>query len=214
MTDEFPRGATSTTKVGCRSYVHSEPPRHKGPKSQGCLSLALLSWSWFRLKRPCLPIGATWCSARRPSLSIFLATAASPAATTAAAASASTPPFQLLMLRRVAAAADVILVVVQWGGQGINSRAGGHPLLDALSIFCMSAAAVAAEKGAVQPQVPAVLFIISAANAELAVLSLPRVAILFLGGGNVGREGGVESDSATNSAGERLRSEPAGACGL
>ena len=118
------------------------------------------------------------------------------------------------MLRRVAAAADVILVVVQWGGQGINSRAGGHPLLDALSIFCMSAAAVAAEKGAVQPQVPAVLFIISAANAELAVLSLPRVAILFLGGGNMGREGGVESDSATNSAGERLRSEPAGACGL
>jgi hypothetical protein len=145
---------------------------------------------------------------------IFLATAASPAATTAAAASASTPPFQLLVLRRVAAAADVILVVVQWGGQGINSRAGGHPLLDALSIFCMSAAAVAAEKGAVQPQVPAVLFIISAANAELAVLSLPRVTILFLGGGNMGREGGVESDSATNSAGERLRSEPAGACGL
>jgi hypothetical protein len=100
------------------------------------------------------------------------------------------------------------------GGQGLNSRAGGHPLLDALSIFCMSAAAVAAEKGAVQPQVPAVLFIISTANAELAVLSLPRVAILFLGGGNVGREGGAESDSATNSAGERLRSEPAGACGL
>ena len=105
-------------------------------------------------QRPRLPIGATLCSARRPSLSIFLATAASPATTTAAAASASTPPFQLLVLRRVAAAADVILVVVQWGGQGINSRAGGHPLLDALSIFCMSAAAVAAEKGAVQPQSP------------------------------------------------------------
>ena len=62
--------------------------------------------------------------------------------------------------------------------------------MDALSIFCMSAAAVAAEKGAVQPQVPAVLFIISAANAELAVLSLPCVTILFLGGGNMGREVG------------------------
>ena len=38
MTDEFPRGATSTTKVGCRSYVHSEPPRRKGSKSQDFLS--------------------------------------------------------------------------------------------------------------------------------------------------------------------------------
>ena len=38
--------------------------------------------------------------------------------------------------------------------------------------------------------VPAVLFIISSANAELAVLSLPRVTILFLGGGNMGREVG------------------------
>ena len=214
MTGEFPRGATSTTKVGCRSYVHSEPPRRKGLKISGLLVSRPTAMELIPPQRPRLPIGATLCSARRPPLSIFLATAASPAATTAAAASASTPPFQLLVLRRVAAAADVILVVVQWGGQGINSRAGGHPLLDALSIFCMSAAAVAAEKGAVQPQVPAVLFIISAANAELAVLSLPRVAILFLGGGNMGREGGVESDSATNSAGERLRSEPAGACGL
>jgi len=214
MTGEFPRGATSTTKVGCRSYVHSEPPRRKGLKISGLLVSRPTAVELMPPQRPRLPIGATLCSARRPSLSIFLATAASPAATTAAAVSASTPPFQLLVLRRVATAADVILVVVQWGGQGINSRAGGHPLLDALSIFCMSAAAVAAEKGAVQPQVPAVLFIISAANAELAVLSLPRVAILFLGGGNMGREGGVESDSATNSAGERLRSEPAGACGL
>ena len=215
MTGEFPRGATSTTKVGCRSYVHSEPPRRKGLKISGLLVSRPTAVELMPPQRPRLPIGATLCSARRPSLSIFLAAAASPAATTAAAAGASTPPFRLLVLRRVAAAADVILVVVQWGGgQGLNSRAGGHPLLDALSIFCMSAAAVAAEKGAVQPQVPAVLFIISAANAELAVLSLPRVAILFLGGGNMGREGGVESDSATNSAGERLRSEPAGACGL
>ena len=55
MTDELRRGATSTTKVGCRSYVHSEPPRHRGPKSQGCLPLALLSWSWFRLKAPACP---------------------------------------------------------------------------------------------------------------------------------------------------------------
>ena len=190
MTGEFPRGATSTTKVGCRSYVHSEPPRRKGLKISGLLVSRPTAVELMPPQRPRLPIGATLCSARRPSLSIFLATAASPAATTAAAASASTPPFQLLVLRRIAAAADVILVVVQWGGQGINSRAGGHPLLDALSIFCMSAAAVAAEKGAVQPQVPAVLFIISSANAELAVLSLPRVTILFLGGGNMGREVG------------------------
>ena len=45
MTNELQRGATSTTKVGWRSYVYSEPPRHKGPKSQDCLSLALLSWA-------------------------------------------------------------------------------------------------------------------------------------------------------------------------
>ena len=55
MTDKFPRGAASTTKVGCRSYVHSEPPRHKGPKCQDWLSLALLLWSWFRLNAPACP---------------------------------------------------------------------------------------------------------------------------------------------------------------
>ena len=118
MTDEFPRGAASTTQVGCRSYVHSEPPRRKGLKISGLLVSRPTAVELMPPQRPRLPIGATLCSARRPPLSIFLATAASPAATTAAAASASTPPFQLLMLRRVAAAADVILVVVQWGGAG------------------------------------------------------------------------------------------------
>ena len=66
---------------------------------------------------------------------------------------------------------------------------GGHPLLEALSIFCMFAA-VAVVKYAVQPQAPAAVFIISSADAELAVLSLPRVTILFLGGGSMGREVG------------------------
>ena len=61
--------------------------------------------------------------------------------------------------------------------------------MEALSIFCMFAA-VAAVKYAVQPQTPAVVFTISSADAELAVLSLPRVTILFLGGGSMGREVG------------------------
>ena len=52
MTDEFPRGATSTTKVGCRSYVHSEPPCRKGSKYQDCLSLALLNFAVPRLEGP------------------------------------------------------------------------------------------------------------------------------------------------------------------
>ena len=64
-------------------------------------------------------------AAARVSIAVAIATAAA----TAAAASASTHPFQLLVLRRVAAAA----VVVRWGGQGICSRTGGHPLLEALS---------------------------------------------------------------------------------
>ena len=191
MTDELRRGVTSTTKVGCRSYVHSEPPRRKGLKISGLLVSRPTAVELMPPQRPRLPIGATLCSARRPSLSIFLATAASPATTTTAAASASTPPFQLLVLCASPPPPTSSSSSSNGGGQGINSRAGGHPLLDALSIFCMSAAAVAAEKGAVQPQVPAVLFIISSANAELAVLSLPRVTILFLGGGNMGREGGV-----------------------
>jgi hypothetical protein len=55
--------------------------------------------------------------------------------------------------------------------------------LEALSIFCMFAA-VAVVKYAVQPQAPAAVFIISSADAELAVLSL------CLGGGSMGREVG------------------------
>ena len=58
--------------------------------------------------------------------------------------------------------------------------------MEALSIFCMFAA-VAVVKYAVQPQARAVVFIISSADAELAVLSLLRVTMLFLGGGSMGR---------------------------
>ena len=72
MTDELPRGATSTTKVGCCSYVHSEPPRRKGLKISGLLVSRPTAVELMPPQRPCLPIGATWCSARRPSLLILL----------------------------------------------------------------------------------------------------------------------------------------------
>jgi hypothetical protein len=82
------------------------------------------------------------------------------------------------------------------GGQGICSRTSGHPLLEALSIFCMFAA-VAAVKYAVQPQAPAVVFIISSADAELAVLVSPYC---FWAGEAWGGKWGTESDSAMNSS--------------
>ena len=68
--------------MGCRSYVHSEPPRRKGLKISGLLVSRPTAVELMPPQRPRLPIGATLCSARRPSLSIFLAAASSPAATT------------------------------------------------------------------------------------------------------------------------------------
>ena len=165
------------------------------PATFGAALLRILGEPPFRLlvlqRAAAAAIDLVVAAAAAIATAAATAVAIAAAAATAAVASASTHPFQLLVLQRVAAAA----VVVRWGGQGICSRIGGHPLLEALSIFCMFAA-VAVVKYAVQPQAPAAVFIISSADAELAVLSLPRVTILFLGGW----KWGTESDSAMNSS--------------
>ena len=215
MTDEFPRGATSTTKVGCRSYVHSEPPRRKGLKISGLLVSRPTAVELMPPQRPRLPIGATLCSARRPPLSIFLATAASPAATTAAAASASTPPFQLLVLRRIAAAADVILVVVQWGGGKASTAAPvATPSWTPSRSSACPPLLLPPKKAPSNHKSP----LFCSSFLPLTRSSQSSVCLVspscFWAGETWGGKWGTESDSATNSAGERLQSEPAGACGL
>ena len=85
MTDELPRGATSTIKVECPSYIHSEPPRRKGLKISGRLISCHTVVELVPPQRPRLPIEAMWCSARRPSLSVIIF----PHAVASAAANAS-----------------------------------------------------------------------------------------------------------------------------
>ena len=115
--------------------------------------------------------------AATPTAAASAARVVAVAAATAAAASASTLPFQLLVLRRVAAA-DVILAVVRLGGTGHLQPHRWPPPLETVSVFC-SFAAIAIKEGASQPQIPAVFVLISSADAELAVLSLPRVTLSF-----------------------------------
>ena len=94
MADELRRGSTSTTKVGCRSYVHSEPPRRIGLKISGLLVSRPTAVELMPPQRPRLPIGATWCSARRPPLSVllFLFAVASAVANASGGASAARVP--------------------------------------------------------------------------------------------------------------------------
>ena len=121
MTDKFPRDLTSTTNVGCRSYVHSEPPRRKGLKISGLLVSRPTAVELMPPQRPRLPIGATLCSARRPSLSVLLFLFA--VASTATSASGSAVDW----LRQSASASSVAPAAVSAPAPNLQPNQWGKP---------------------------------------------------------------------------------------